>query len=460
MRSLIFLCSFFACLTLSSADAVLRVTNNAVNRGIMNELGFEYLSRNPEFIDIYWNKEAADRLSSFPDFEAGFLKNSRITDSDVEAQFAGFARSTDLGVYHTFAEMEAFLRDIAERYPQIARLHVVGRTHENNPVYALEMGRPGADKPTFLIIGGHHAREWISHEIPIALIESLTSGYEKDQEATEILDSCTVVVVPMLNVDGAIYSQTVSPMWRKNRRPTSGSAIGVDNNRNYAYKWGVSGASSWASADTYMGPEAMSEKENQIVRDLQEKYNFTASVSYHSYGELVLWPWSYTNRIVTKDNAAFEKMGREMAAIMGYKPIQSAELYPSAGDTDDFLYGEYGVFSFTIELGRRFVPQEEQVESINSKGVKMLRHLLVNGRDPFATIRNENLYGVKTTLEKIVRDVIEGGVPEGRVAHYEALSDITEADLLQAMRELRMTSSTRKRILTELGQFNRYREME
>jgi len=33
-----------------------------------------------------------------------------------------------------------------------------------------------------------------------------------------------------------------------------------------------------------------------------------------------------------------------------YTPQQSSSLYPTAGDTTDWTYGEYGIFSFTIEL--------------------------------------------------------------------------------------------------------------
>ena len=35
---------------------------------------------------------------------------------------------------------------------------------------------------------------------------------------------------------------------------------------------------------------------------------------------------------------------------MSYTPEQSSQLYPTAGDTTDWAYGEYGIPSFTIEL--------------------------------------------------------------------------------------------------------------
>ena len=37
----------------------------------------------------------------------------------------------------------------------------------------------------------------------------------------------------------------------------------------------------------------MSEIENQVIANLQEKHGFSAAISFHSYSELILWPWGY-----------------------------------------------------------------------------------------------------------------------------------------------------------------------
>jgi hypothetical protein len=50
------------------------------------------------------------------------------------------------------------------------------------------------------------------------------------------------------------------------------------------------------------------------------------------------------------DHATFVEMGRAMAALNGYTAQQASDLYPTNGDSDDWLYGEQGIFAFTFEL--------------------------------------------------------------------------------------------------------------
>ena len=62
-----------------------------------------------------------------------------------------------------------------------------------------------------------------------------------DTRITDIVDSREIWIVPMLNPDGAEYDMSggVFRHWRKNRQPIPDStAIGIDLNRNWGYKWG------------------------------------------------------------------------------------------------------------------------------------------------------------------------------------------------------------------------------
>jgi carboxypeptidase T len=81
-------------------------------------------------------------------------------------------------------------------------------------------------------------------------------------------------------------------------------------------------------------------------------------ITYHSYSQLILHPWGYTDKPIVDvaDRTQMEKLGDRMAKAIKdvhgkvYKPEQSSDLYPTAGDTTDWTYGEYGIPSFTIEL--------------------------------------------------------------------------------------------------------------
>ena len=82
-------------------------------------------------------------------------------------------------------------------------------------------------------------------------------------------------LLTMANPDGYNYSRTVDNDWRKNRRPrgkkcpNGEEAVGVDLNRNFDDKWGLTGASDDpCDRYTYMGHEPGSEVETQAI----EKY--------------------------------------------------------------------------------------------------------------------------------------------------------------------------------------------
>ena len=71
---------------------------------------------------------------------------------------------------------------------------------------------------------------------------------------------------------------------------------GTDLNRNWGYHWNDGGSSNNPCSDSYMGKSAFSEIENQNVRDFLSKHKDTIKyyVNLHSYSQLVLLPWGYT----------------------------------------------------------------------------------------------------------------------------------------------------------------------
>jgi carboxypeptidase T len=115
------------------------------------------------------------------------------------------------------------------------------------------------------------------------------------------------------------------------------------------------------SDETYVGPRAFSEPETQAVRNLVGCERFAGVITYHSYSQLILWPWGYTDKPIPDagHREQMVAMGQEMQRLIEethgkvYAPQQASELYPTAGDTTDWTYGSYGIPSFTIELRPR-----------------------------------------------------------------------------------------------------------
>lgn len=280
--------------------------------------------------------------------------------------------------YYSFDTMTAQLQKWAQDYKHIARLESIGKSHEGRDIWGLKVSdQPDLDEPepAVLIMGLHHAREWITIEVPMATIKQLLESYGTDERLTRLVNEREIWFVPMVNPDGLVYSQTQSKYWRKNRRKM-GSTYGVDPNRNYSWHWSESGSSSSSSSDTFHGPSPLSEPETQAIAKLAQRERFQASTSFHSYSELILYPWSWASNIPCDDHPTLRKLAVEMAEFNSYRPIVSAELYPAAGDTDDYLYGELKVLSFTFELATTFIPAPSQIANINKQNVPAMLHLI------------------------------------------------------------------------------------
>ncbi len=302
--------------------------------------------------------------------------------ADLDKYIAGIMsaqRASAAPQYFTYDTMVETLKGYVAAKPTLCKLESIGKSCEGRDIWALKISKNvNADEkePRVLIMGAHHSREWISVEVPMATLKALVEGYGTDERLTRLVDTREIWFVPMVNPDGVTYSQTKERYWRKNRRKNSDGSYGVDPNRNYGYQWGGAGTSNSPGADTYRGPSAFSEPETQAIRDFATKMRFSADITFHSYSELILYPWSYASGVTNPDQAVFAKFAGEMAAFNKYTPQESCDLYPSSGDTDDFMYGQLKSLSFTFELARTFIPQPSEIANICAANVPAVLHLI------------------------------------------------------------------------------------
>lgn len=290
---------------------------------------------------------------------------------------AGPPAPTAQYAYMGYPQIKEELLSIEIEHPGIAKVYDIGDSWEKSQsmadrdILALKISDNvlvDEDEPEVLIMSLHHAREWISSEITMEVIRNLTVGYGNDTRLSWLVDNREVWVVPVVNPDGLDYALSTDDQWRKNRRHNYDGTYGVDLNRNYggsmnndsAGDWGGVGSSHLPQDDIYCGLAPFSEPETQAIRDLVIERNFTICLDFHSYSELVMWPWGYTANL-TSDDAAFVSIGTQLAALNGYTPDQSVGLYPTTGDSVDWLYGYDDIFAFLFEVGKEFHPLNTQV---------------------------------------------------------------------------------------------------
>jgi hypothetical protein len=281
------------------------------------------------------------------------------------------APDPDLNRYLRSDTLATALRARADQHPSLAEVTSIGRSNAGRDILAVRITKdvhavPSVPKPTILFNSMHHARELMTAEVGLDTVDYLLEHYGKDAKVTHWVDANEIWVIPMLNVDGNDKVWTDDKFWRKNARgcPATGacrSGTGVDINRNYPYKWGAcNGASSNAQAEDYRGPSAGSEPETQAMIRLVDQTRPVFDISYHSYSEVVLYPYGCSG-VHAEARAMFEDIGGKLAAALPsddgvhtYKPGTPWELlYGVDGDDIDWMLHDYGVAPFGIELGSR-----------------------------------------------------------------------------------------------------------
>lgn len=205
-------------------------------------------------------------------------------------------RSISFTAFHRHAEINAYLDELAKAYPSRVTVQTVGKSYENRDLKTITItnGDGKSGKNVIFLDAGIHAREWIAPAAALYVIYQLTENFVVN---SDLLKDYDWVILPVVNPDGYEYTHTTSRMWRKTRKPVSGSCYGTDANRNFDFHWGEVGASSYSCADTYKGSTAFSEPETQVVRDLLLELTGRGKfyLTLHSYGNYLLYPWGWTS---------------------------------------------------------------------------------------------------------------------------------------------------------------------
>lgn len=312
-------------------------------------------------------------------------------------QGPGQGRNTFDKGYRTYEQIRSLLEQTAAQHPEIAKLVDLGDSWEktqgkaNRDVLALRLGKGKPEgKPGIIFCGNHHAREIVTPEVVLRIIEMLVGGYGQDPEMTAAIDNLDIYLVPMVNPDGHAQAARGAD-WRKNTNLTTGGGTqigngpngpGVDLNRNYGFKWGGPGAATSPTSATFRGPSAFSEPETQAMKGLIDSRKFSFLMTYHSFSNLILWPWGHTD--APPPDARLATIGKKLGELSGYKPEQSVELYPTSGDTTDYAFGQHGILSYTTEIGTwgdGFDPPYAKMAQFwkeNERGARLLLKLTPN----------------------------------------------------------------------------------
>lgn len=266
------------------------------------------------------------------------------------------ARGTfDFNDYYELEDIHAWLDKLALQYEQVELLEG-GHSYENRSIKGVKVSYKSGN-PGVFIEGGIHAREWISPAtVAYVLNELLTS---QDPKVRNVAENYDWYMFPSVNPDGYVYTHKKDRLWRKTRTPYSGGCFGADPNRNWDFHWAEQGTSNRCQADTYGGPYAFSEVETKTLSQFVEslKGKIQAYISFHSYSQLLLFPYGHTAEHTPNHDdlneiakATVASLAKRYGTKYRFGNIYDA-IYPASGASVDWAYGALDVkIAYTYEL--------------------------------------------------------------------------------------------------------------
>jgi hypothetical protein len=258
-------------------------------------------------------------------------------------------------------------------------------------------------EPGILLMGAHHGNEKASFEVLIYFICHMVDNYSKDNfdndgdnivnedpidgfdndedglidedfsedRVRDAINNTQIFLIPMVNPDGVVANS------RKNCAPNYGpfgnkniiTSYGVNLNRNYDDYWYLYYIfptkyhfliNTIDSSFNYKGEYPFSENETSAVKSFVERNDISVSLSFHSYSEVIFYPWMHTSK-KTPHEDVFISLGENMSNINDYYLYKGRDyLIPRYGGTlgtsENWLYKEHGILSFTVELCRQYAP--------------------------------------------------------------------------------------------------------
>ncbi|RBQ80842.1 hypothetical protein VDGD_03588 [Verticillium dahliae] len=324
-------------------------------------------------------------------------KLSRASSEALSAHLPGVEW---FNAYHAYADHVDYIEDLHYAFSHNSELVIAGKSYEGRDIHGIHLwGKGGkSSKPAIYWHSTTHAREWITTMTVEYFLYQLISGYlASDAEVTALLNAYDFYVLPVVNPDGFIHSQTTDRLWRKNRQPRCNQAcIGTDLNRNWPHYWNVTGgASDDPCAQSYRGLSP---------GDTPEMASFTAYtdkvasahpdgikffVDWHAFGHIILMPYGGNCSLRVANYDRQMELARQTTAIIEsvagskyrYGPVCDV-LYAASGGSMDYVYDIAGAdiawgweLSPASEAAGGFVLPAEKILATaqeNWKGVKWL----------------------------------------------------------------------------------------
>ena len=261
---------------------------------------------------------------------------------------------------YTYEQMLFDIKRIKALYPEFVHTEVIGKSVDGRDIQAIRIGKGTRE---IFINGAHHAREHMTTNVLMEMIDQYTQSYADNSyfmnyNTRDILNKTSIWFVPMVNPDGVTLVQkghmsaknpeyilklnnynTDFSSWKSNIR-------GVDLNRQYPANWDTIAANTAKpSSQNFKGYSPLSEPEAIAVYNFTKKRNFLTAVAYHSSGEILYWYFKQSGVNYQRDY----QLALQYRNTTGYSLV-APTANPSGGGYTDWFIQEMKLPGFTPEI--------------------------------------------------------------------------------------------------------------
>jgi hypothetical protein len=344
-------------------------------------LGFENMKLNDKSFDVMLDSFQINLLKKtgysyeiiIDDVTKDYLERTKESREMLKTKKAtmtsGFGLGS-MGGFYTFSEVVAQLDSMRKKYPNlITAKDSIGTSIEGRTIWAVKISdNPDVkeSEPEVFYNAMSHSNEQQGMMTLFYFMFHLLENYGIDPEVTYLVNNRELYIVPVLNPDGYVYNEQISPngggMWDKNRRSINGEVFGVALGRNFSYMWGLDniGSSPDPQSEAYRGTGPFSEPESQAIRNYCINHKFLINNNLHTYGPCIFPPWGY-NMKQSPDSVKFNNLINLASAVNDYPngiflPLNPIFVLIVNGDMGDWMYGDTleknKIFSVLTEVGR------------------------------------------------------------------------------------------------------------
>lgn len=361
--------------------------------------------------------------TDFNDFSVRYQVLSIVFDEkNMRENLISSTRTPDNRVlgYRTYEEILEQMQAYSEDYPDFCQMVYLGPSQGkiyfdngnqnyqeyDNEIFGVKLSNnvnEFQDKPNYYFIGLLHAREPLSSEVCMTILDDLLNSYTGPEDLEHPINQSQIWIVPVVNPDGYHVVLSQQDVWhRKTIYDNNYNGVldlgngyspdGIDLNRNFSYKWGTTGISTAINHPTYPGTSPFSGVEAGYIKDLMEEIQFVAGISYHTYGNYVLYPLGYAYGITSHNQQTISDLAIELAGLTNiynstqtYQPMPGWDLYPASGTSEDYSYYQHNTLAFTFELANVFIPNYTEALQICQNNLPAAHRLLSRHKTKFLT---------------------------------------------------------------------------